>query len=92
MVNGIIIALKAFCLAFVIYLSIESIVAYNQLKKDKAKQEIMDEELINRVKFYSSVNKTQLLTKGASKEEYEQIQNELLRMIDEAEYGQNEDR
>lgn len=90
--NGIIIVLKAFCLAFVIYLSVESIVAYNQLKKDKAKQEVMDEELINRVKFYSSVNKTQLLTKGSSKEEYEQIQNELLRMIDEAEHGQNEDR
>lgn len=84
MINGVIIAIKLICLTFLIYLSVGTVLAY---KNEEKRQEIEDEELINRIKFYSSVNKSQLLTKGSSKEEYEKIQNDLLKMIDEVENG-----
>ena len=87
MINGVIIAIKLICLTFLIYLSVGTVLAYKKYKNEEKRQEIEDEELINRVKLYSSVNKSQLLTKGSSKEEYEKIQNDLLKMIDEAENG-----
>ena len=87
MINGVIIAIKLICLTFLIYLSVGTVLTYKKYKNEEKRQEIEDEELINRIKFYSSVNKSQLLTKGSSKEEYEKIQNDLLKMIDEVENG-----
>ena len=75
----IFIALILVCLSMAIYLSVRAIRVKKKINKV---QEFEDDYIIERYKFWESINKSQCVLYGDSKEQYESRKKEYTKWLD----------